>query len=245
MNAEARRRRASAFGLSPCSIGGGILLRDRQMNSSVSVKPRLRGVSHQYAFFLSLVAGAALVASASGGREVVASAVFAGTLTTMFGTSAAYHRMTWPPSVRRWMRRLDHAAIYLLIAGTYTPVGLLVLSGAWQVSVLAVVWAGCLLAIVLKLVWVDAPKWVAALLAVTFGWVGVFALPKLAVAGLAAVVLLSIGGLLYTAGALVYALGKPDPAPTIFGYHELFHALVIAAAACQYAAVASFVLPTP
>jgi hemolysin III len=213
--------------------------------TAASVKPRLRGVSHQYAFFLSLVAGAALVASASGGREVVASAVFAGALATMFGTSAVYHRVMWPPPVRRWMRRLDHAAIYLLIAGTYTPFGLVVLSGVWQVSVLAVVWSGCLLAIVIKLMWVDAPRWVAASLAVAFGWVGVLALPKFLAAGLAAVVLAGIGGVFYTAGALVYVFGRPDPMPAVFGYHELFHALVIAAAACQYAAVASFVLATP
>jgi hemolysin III len=215
------------------------------MTASASVKPRLRGVSHQYAFFLSLVAGAVLVALASGGREVAASAVFAGTLAAMFGTSALYHRLTWPPQVRRWMRRLDHAAIYLLIAGTYTPFGLLVLSGTWRVAILAVVWSGCLVAIVIKLAWVDAPRWVAAVLAVGFGWVGMLALPKLLAAGVEAVVLVVIGGIFYTAGALVYALARPNPVPTVFGYHELFHALVIAAAACHYAAVASFVLATP
>jgi hemolysin III len=205
-------------------------------------RPRLRGVSHQYAFFLSLVAGTALVVAASGGREIVSAAVFAGALTAMFGVSAAYHRVTWRPPVRRWMRRLDHAAIYLLIAGTYTPFGLLVLSGAWQVSVLAIVWSGCFVAIVLKLVWVDAPKWVAAALAVALGWVGVVAFPKLLEAGAGALVLLGLGGVFYTTGAVVYARGRPDPVPTVFGYHELFHALVIAAAACQYSAVAFFLL---
>jgi hemolysin III len=206
-------------------------------DDALALRPRLRGVSHQYAFFLSLVAGAALVASASGGREIASTAVFAGALTAMFGVSAVYHRVTWRPAVRVWMRRLDHAAIYLLIAGTYTPFGLLALPPAWAAVVLSIVWSGCALAIVLKLVWVDAPKWLAAALAVALGWVGVIALPELASAGAGPLVLLTVGGVLYTAGALVYALQRPDPIPAVFGYHELFHALVIAAAACQYAAV--------
>jgi hemolysin III len=205
------------------------------------LRPRLRGVSHQYAFFLSLVAGAALVVAAAGGREIVASAVFAGALAVMFGVSAVYHRVLWRPAARRWMRRLDHAAIYLLIAGTYTPFGLLVLPPTWAVVVLSIVWSGCAVAIVLKFVWVDAPKWLAAAVAVALGWVGVVAFPHLVDAGVGPLVLLGIGGLLYTGGALVYARGRPDPLPTVFGYHELFHACVIAAAACQYAAVATLV----
>jgi hemolysin III len=212
------------------------------MTADEALRPRLRGVSHQYAFFLSLVAGAILVAAASGGREIVSAAVFAGALTVMFGVSAVYHRVSWRPPVRRWMRRLDHAAIYLLIAGTYTPFGLLVLTGAWQVTVLAIVWSGCAVAIVVKLVWVDAPKWVAAAIAIGLGWVGVVALPHLLEAGSGPLTLLVAGGLFYTVGALVYARGRPDPAPTVFGYHELFHALVIAAAACQYAGVAFLLL---
>ena len=137
------------------------------------------------------------------------------------------------------MRRLDHAAIYLLIAGTYTPFGLLALSGAWRWSVLPVVWGGALAAIVLKLAWVDAPKWLAAVIGVALGWVGIVALPQLwAHSGWAGVALLGAGGVLYTAGAVVYAVGRPDPSPAVFGYHELFHVLVIGAAACQYAAVA-------
>jgi hemolysin III len=212
------------------------------MTADDSVKPRLRGVSHQYAFFLSLVAGAVLVALASSGREIVATAVFAGTLAVMFGVSALYHRPTWRPPIRRWMRRLDHAAIYLLIAGTYTPFGLLVLPRTWAVVVLSIVWSGCAFAIVLKLVWVDAPKWLAASLAVALGWVGVVAFPYLIDAGIGPLVLLGAGGILYTAGAVVYARDRPDPAPAVFGYHELFHAFVIAAAACQYIAVTALVL---
>jgi hemolysin III len=205
-------------------------------------RPRLRGVSHQYAFFLSLGAGAVLIAAASGEREIVAASVFAGALAVMFGVSAAYHRVTWRPTARRWMRRLDHAAIYLLIAGTYTPFGLLVLPPTWAAVVLSIVWSGCAVAIALKFLWVDAPKWLAAAVAIALGWVGVVAFPHLVEAGIAPLILLGAGGILYTAGAVVYARGRPDPAPTVFGYHEIFHACVIAAAACQYAAVTVLVV---
>ena len=204
-----------------------------------ATKPRLRGVSHQFAFFVSVVAGGVLVAAVPGARERAAAAVFASAVATMFGVSALYHRVTWRPRARRWMRRLDHAGIYLLIAGTYTPFGLLALSGAWRWTVLSIVWGGALAGIVLRLAWVDAPRWIAAIVAVALGWVGVVALPELAVSvGLAEVALLGVGGILYTAGAVVYARGRPRLVAGVFGYHELFHALVIGAAACHYAAVA-------
>lgn len=209
----------------------------------VELRPRLRGVFHQYAFFVSLALGALLVAGASGPGERVSAAIFAAAVATMFGVSALYHRVIWQPRARRWMRRLDHAAIYLLIAGTYTPFGLLALSGAWRWTLLPVVWGGALAAIVLKLVYVDAPKWISAAAGIALGWIGILALPHLwSNAGPAGVVLLGLGGILYTVGAVVYARGRPDPFPSVFGYHELFHALVIAAAACQYAAVALFVV---
>ena len=208
---------------------------------NVEPRPRLRGVSHQYAFFAALAFGALLVAGSSGASERTVAAVFAGTLATMFGVSALYHRVTWRPRARRWMRRLDHAAIYLLIAGTYTPFALLALSGAWRWTVLPIVWGGALAAILLKLAWVDAPKWLSAAIGLTLGWIGVIALPQLVShAGWAGIALLAAGGLLYTVGAVVYAVQRPDPVPAVFGYHELFHALVIGAAACQYAAVAIF-----
>jgi hemolysin III len=136
------------------------------------------------------------------------------------------------------MRRLDHSMIFLLIAGTYTPFALLVLEGTLATVILLVVWIGALVGIVLKLVWIDAPKPVVAVLYVMLGWVAVAAFPDLA-AGLGATstVLVGAGGLLYTAGAVVYALGRPNPVPAVFGYHEVFHALVIAAAALQYAVI--------
>jgi hemolysin III len=207
------------------------------------LRPRLRGVFHQYAFFVSVALGALLVAFASGAGERASCAVFAAAMATMFGVSALYHRISWRPTARRWMRRLDHAAIYLLIAGTYTPFGLLALSGAWRWTLLPIVWGGALIAIVLKFAWVDAPQTLTAALALALGWVGIVALPQLwAEAGFAGVALLAVGGVLYTAGAVVYAARRPDPVPEVFGYHELFHVLVIAAAAFQYAAVALVVL---
>lgn len=206
------------------------------------MRPRLRGVFHQYAFFASLLLGAALVVGSSGPAERTSAVVFATALATMFGISALYHRITWRPRARLWMRRLDHAAIYLLIAGTYTPFALLALTDAWRWTILPVVWGGALVAIVLKVAWVDAPKWLAVAIGIALGWIGVVALPQLwAHAGLTGVALLLAGGILYTGGAIVYARRRPDPVPAVFGYHELFHALVIAAAACQYTAVA-FVL---
>jgi hemolysin III len=183
------------------------------------------------------------VAYADGVRASAAAAVFAGSVAAMLGASALYHRVTWSPRARPWMRRLDHAGIYLLIAGTYTPVGLLSVHGAMRDIVLAVVWSGAVAAILLKFAWVDAPKWLSAVLGITLGWVGVAAMPQVARhAGATAVVLLAVGGVAYTAGAIVYARRRPDPVPAVFGYHELFHALTLVAVACQYVAIAFFVV---
>jgi hemolysin III len=208
-------------------------------------KPRLRGVSHQWAFVCSLVTGTALVITAPAGQATVASAIYAGSVSALFGTSALYHRITWTSQrARRWMRRLDHSMIFVLIAGTYTPFALLVLDGALATVILVVVWAGALGGVLLKLVWIDAPKPLVAVLYVMLGWVAVAAFPDLVEGlGITSTALVVAGGLLYSAGAIVYALGRPDPVPAVFGYHEVFHALVIAAAALQYAAIAFFVLP--
>jgi hemolysin III len=208
-------------------------------------RPQLRGVSHQWAFFVFVVLGVVLVITAPPGRATVAAAVYAACVALLVGTSALYHRITWrKPAARRWMRRLDHSAIFLLIAGTYTPFALLVLDGTLSDVVLAVVWAGALGGIVLKLLWIDAPKWLAALVYVLLGWVGVAVIPDLvSEVGITASVMVGLGGLFYTAGAAIYAYRRPDPIPSVFGYHEVFHALVIAAAALQYAVIAFWVLP--
>ena len=208
-------------------------------------KPRLRGVSHKWAFYVSLVLGAALVLSAPSGRAMAAAAVYAACVAILFGTSALYHRIDWrSTNARRWMRRLDHSAIFLLIAGSYTPFALLALDGMLADVILVVVWAGALGGIVLKLVWIDAPKWLVALIYVALGWVAVAATPELVdELGITGAGMVGLGGLLYTAGAVIYARRRPDPVPAVFGYHELFHLLVIIAAGLQYAVIAFWVLP--
>ena len=206
-------------------------------------RPKLRGVLHLAAFVVGLALAPLLVAVADPGLPRAAAAVFAASVAACFGASALYHRVTWGPDARLWMRRADHAGVYLLIAGTYTPVSLLVLEGAWRPVVLTIVWAGAVAAIVLKFVWVEGPKWLAAAIGIALGWVAVVALPQL-IARLepAALILLVAGGLAYTAGAVIYARRRPDPVPAVFGYHELFHALTIVGIACQYAAIAIFIV---
>jgi hemolysin III len=209
-----------------------------------AVKPRLRGVSHQYAFFVSIVCGVVLVLAASGGRATLAVAIYAGAVSALLGTSALYHRVTWRPSAKRWMRRLDHSMIFVLIAGTYTPVAVLVLHGTLATVVLVIVWGGAAAGALLKLAWIDAPKWLIAGLYLALGWVSVAVANQLPGAiGWLGVAGLAVGGLLYTIGAVIYARGRPNPVPGVFGYHEVFHALVIAAAALHYAVIAFAVLP--
>ena len=198
---------------------------------------------HELGFYAALGVGAALVLTTESGRARAAALVFSGCVAACFGFSALYHRPTWSPPVRAWLARLDHAGLYLLIAGTYTPFGLIVMSPAWAIPVLAVVWTGALAATVTKLVWWRAPKWLSAVFALALGWSGIAALSELLSLPAAGLLLVVGGGLLYTAGALVYVRRSPDPVPHAFGYHEVFHLLTVAAAACQYASIAFFVLP--
>ena len=208
------------------------------------VKPRMRGVFHQWAFFVSLVLGLILVLAASGGRETTAACIYAASVAALLGTSAIYHRVNWSrEGVRRWMRRLDHSMIFVLIAGTYTPFALLVLQGTLATVILIVVWSGALAGIILQLAWIDAPAWLSAAVYVALGWVAVAAFPGLIDGiGVVASLLLAAGGLLYTIGAVIWATKRPDPVPAVFGYHEIFHALVIAAASLQYAVIAFWVV---
>jgi len=210
---------------------------------SERVKPRLRGVFHESGFYASIALGVALVATAEGGRARTSAAVFSACVALCFGASALYHRPTWTPRVRAWLARLDHAGVYLLIAGTYTPFGLLVMSPGWAVPVLATVWSGTLAAILLKLFWVQAPRWLSATIGLALGWVAVVASSQLLKLPLPGVLLVAAGGLLHTSGAIVYMRRRPDPFPQLFGYHELFHVLTVAATACFYASIAFFVLP--
>jgi hemolysin III len=207
-------------------------------------KPLLRGVFHQWAFFAAFAAGLVLVALADGMRERLASWVYAVALAAMFGASAIYHRVNWrTPARRAWARRLDHSTIFIFIAGTYTPFALLAFEGASAAVLLTVVWTGAIFGLAVNLCWIDAPKWVAALGYLAVGWVGVVATPQMfSRLGVAATVLLLVGGVLYTMGAVIYSLRRPDPFPTVFGFHEVFHVLVIAAAAAQFVAVSLVVL---
>jgi hemolysin III len=207
------------------------------------VKPRLRGVFHELGFYAALGTGVVLIISADDGRPRAAAIVFAVCVATCFGASALYHRPTWTPPVRAWLARLDHAGVYLLIAGAYTPFAFLVMSPGWAVPVLALVWSGALAGILLKLFWVRAPKWLSASIGLALGWVGAAAFSQLLKLQLPGLLLVVAGGILYTVGAIVYIWRRPDPLPRVFGYHELFHVLTLAATACLYVAIAFFVLP--
>jgi hemolysin III len=210
---------------------------------TLRVKPRLRGVFHEGAFYAAVALGVPLALTAEPGRARLSAIVFSSCLAACFGASALYHRPTWSPTVRSWLARLDHAGIYLLIAGTYTPFGLLVLSPDWAIPVLAIVYIGAATAIVLKLFWPGTPKKVSAAIGLGLGWVAVAASTELAKVGAAGLTLMIVGGLFYTAGAIVYATRRPDPLPAVLGYHELFHLCTLAAAGCQYVAIAFWVLP--
>jgi hemolysin III len=203
-------------------------------------KPRFRGIFHEWAFFASLGAGALLLVLSRGGLETVSTSVYIAALAAMFGASALYHRVTWSsPAVRAWMRRVDHSMIFVFIAGSYTPFALLTVRGTLGWAMLIVAWVGAVIGIVFSLAWIHAPSWAAAALYLALGWIGVVAAPRLASgAGLSVVILVAAGGLLYTAGAIAYAAKRPDPWPATFGYHEIFHLLVVAAVVAQFVAVA-------
>jgi hemolysin III len=210
-----------------------------------AVKPKLRGVSHEWAFFVSLFLGAGLIVAADTPEATLAVAIYAVSLSALLGTSALYHRVEWKrPNVRRWMRRLDHSMIFFLIAGTYTPFALLALNGPLADAILVVVWVGAIAGALVEMVWIEHPKWVAALVYMSVGWVAIIAFPELwTEMGAGGTLLVAVGGLLYTVGAVVYATQRPNPNPRVFGYHEVFHLFVIAAAAAHFAAIAFFALP--
>lgn len=200
-------------------------------------KPLLRGVSHLIFFFVSLVAGAILVLSAPNAEARVGCAIYSASLAMLLGTSALYHRPTWSLRARARMRRLDHSAIFVLIAGTYTPLALTLPSETVR-TMLTVAWVGAALGVARALFWINAPKWLVAVLALAMGWLAVLYLPTIGrIAGTSVLVLMGAGGVLYSLGALTYALKRPDPWPRVFGYHEVFHAFVVAAAVCHFVAV--------
>ncbi len=201
-------------------------------------KPLLRGVSHQLAFFAAVAAGAALVLRAKSPAAGAVSFVFGASLALLFGTSALYHRVHWSPAQRLRMRRLDHSAIFILIAGGYTPLFGLVPSSAGGHGALWVIWIGAALGVIKSIFWAHAPNWVTALFCVGLGWtVAGQVVDRAPAVGALAVGMLIFCGVVYSLGALVYALRKPDPFPKVFGYHEVFHAIVIVASVCLFAHV--------
>ena len=202
-------------------------------------RPRWRGVLHQWAFFASLLAGLVLVL-VTRADAMVPTLLYAVSVAALFGTSALYHRVHWSPSRRALMRRLDHAMIFVLIVGTYTPLALVTLQGHWVRTVYAAVCVVSAFGFIITVGWLTVPKWLTALVYLVVGWMGLALLPALFRAvGVSGIALLLLGGLLYTVGAVIYARKRPDPLPQVFGYHEVFHALVIAAAAVHFGLVAS------
>ncbi len=206
------------------------------------LRPRLRGWLHLWSFIASVATGATLIALAAStvsGRAALATSVYGATVLGLFGVSALYHRVTWKSDrVRTWMKRLDHSMIFVFIAGTYTPFALLAMNPGTGRIVLTVVWIGALAGVTLKLAWPHAPRWLGVPIYIALGWVAVFVLPELLQhAGVAALVLLLVGGALYTVGAVFYATRWPNPWPSVFGYHEFFHAATVVAAICHYIAI--------
>ena len=204
----------------------------------VAVKPKLRGWIHLVAAPLSLAASIILTVLAPTGELKVACAIYLAASLILFGVSAAYHRFYWAPKWELMWKRLDHSNIFLLIAGTYTPLTVALLHGTSRVVLLAIVWTGAVIGILINVFWINAPRWLATLIYVVLGWTAIWFLPQFWSAGGPAVVILVIaGGVLYTLGAVVYARKSPDPSPKWFGFHEIFHAFTVAAWACHCTAV--------
>jgi hemolysin III len=213
-------------------------LSDTVHRVEAAVKPHLRGVLHEVAFAISLVTGTAIVCLASGTRQVTAATIYAASVCLLFGTSAAYHRGHWGPRMHALMARLDHSMIFVLIAGTYTPIALVLLEGWLRWVVFGAVWGGAAAGILARNVLRSPPRWVFVMLYLVLGWVAVGVIPQiLDKGGVAVFVLVIVGGIFYSLGAVVYARKKPNPSPRWFGFHEVFHAFTLAAFISHYVAV--------
>jgi hemolysin III len=209
-----------------------------------AVKPLLRGLSHFYGFFVSLPAGALLIATAPRGLARWTALVYAFSVSAMLGASTLLHRGNWSPAQSRTLTKLDHSCIYLLIAGTYTPISLIALSGWMRAVVFSAAWFGALVGIALEWARNRPPRGWVTTNYITLGWVALIAFPQLWTSlGVAGFVLIVLGGVSYTVGAVIHAMQRPDPWPNTFGYHELFHVLVLVAVLLHFAAVAFVVLP--
>ncbi|GAA1329425.1 hemolysin III family protein [Brachybacterium rhamnosum] len=222
----------------PRTLTRAVAARARQLGITLP-KPRLRGISHLAAFPAALIAGLVIVALGDSLANRLAMVVFVTTASLLFGVSATYHRGTWSPQHAIILRRFDHANIFLIIAGTYTPLAVALLEPRSAAILLTIAWAGALIGVAFRVFWTHAPRWLYVPAYVALGWIAVFYMPQfLAGGGWAVVWLLVAGGLAYTAGAVVYGLKRPNPSPAWFGFHEIFHAATLAGFACHFVAVA-------
>jgi hemolysin III len=204
--------------------------------ATADIRPSWRGWIHAATFPIAIAAGIVLIALAQGAPAKWAAAVFMASSLLLFGNSALYHRFNWGPKTRAVLKRIDHANILLLIAGTYTPIAVLALPPDQGILLLSLVWSGALLGILFRIFWIDAPRWLYVALYLVLGWAAVMYMPQLFQANLAMVILVIIGGLLYTGGAVAYALKRPNPWPGHFGFHEIFHVCTVLAFLCHWTA---------
>ncbi len=211
-------------------------LRKRVRYAKDEVKPHLRGWLHAGTTPLALAAGTVLITLSPDTKTRVGSSVFAFTALLLFTVSAVYHRGNWSQPTWAFLRRFDHSNIFLLIAGSYTPFALLLLEGSTRVTLLVIVWTGAVLGVLFRIFWIDAPRWIYTPIYLALGWVAIFYARDFSSAGPTVITLIAVGGGLYSLGGLVYGLKKPDPFPTWFGFHEVFHSLTIAAFICHYIA---------
>jgi hemolysin III len=210
----------------------------------LTIKPRLRGVSHQWGFFVAAAACLTLVVVADTSTARIALTIYGISLCAMLGASALYHRVEWSPRCLSVARRVDHSMIFVFVAGSYTPFALLVLEGPLATGLLVAVWVAAIAGATITSAWTNAPTWIRAMLYIAMGWVAILAAPQVVDhAGAGALMLLVLGGLLYTVGAVVYVRQRPDPSPQTFGYHEVFHGFVIGAAVLHFVAIAGYALP--
>lgn len=213
------------------------LLDDAEEHPPVDAKPTWRGWIHAGTFPLTIAAGIVLIVLADGPAAKWSSAVFMLTSMMLFGISALYHRFNWKPRTKVMLKRFDHANIFLLIAGTYTPLAVLALPPSKGILLLSMVWGGTLLGIAFRVFWVHAPRWLYVALYILLGWASVMYIGDLLHANLAMMVLVVVGGLAYTAGAVIYGMKKPNPIPGVFGFHEIFHTLTVVAFMCHWTAI--------
>lgn len=207
-------------------------------------RPLLRGWFHFGAAIAAIVGLVALVLLADSAEAYVGGVIFAASLIALYATSATYHTVTWGRRMRAFMKRLDHSMIFVLIAGTYTPICLIAASTAWGITILAIVWSIAAAGIILKVFWPGAPRWLSVLLYASAGWLGAIAgVPLTEWLAWAPIALLIMGGVLYTIGGIIYATRRPNPWPKVFGYHEVFHLLVIAGSVLHYTLVAAYLMP--